>query len=141
MANSIHNSLWEWFLQCQSITKLFFNFSGAEDGDTAIVTSGDSVIEEYIDKSQRRQYAFELTRFLPISFEENDSGNVAMMEDTETIVQWVRDQCASGNYPVFPEGCVVEEVIVLDNYTGYVAAQDGNTAKYMIPFAIEYMKG
>lgn len=138
---SIHDALWEWFSHCASITKLFFNFSGQDDGDTAIATAGDTMIEEYIDKSQRRQYSFELVRFLPITFAENDPGNVAMMEDVETIAAWVEEQCAAGNYPKFPEGCAVEEVKILDSAIGYVAAQDENMAKYMIPFAIEYMKG
>ena len=138
---SIHDALWEWFLQCASITKLFFNFSGQDDGDTAIATAGDMLIEEYIDKSQRRQYSFELARFLPITFAENDPGNVAMMEDVEAIAAWVERQCAAGNYPEFPEGCAVENVKILDSTIGYVAAQDENMAKYMIPFAIEYMKG
>lgn len=138
---SIHDALWEWFSQCASITKLFFNFSGEDDGDTAIATAGDTLIEEYIDKSQRRQYSFELARFLPITFAENDPGNVAMMEDVEAIAAWVKEQCAADNYPVFPDGCTVEDVKILDSAMGYVAAQDENIAKYMIPFAIEYMKG
>ena len=138
---SIHDALWEWFLQCSGIAKLFFNFSGQADGDTAIATAGDTLIEEYIDKSQRRQYSFELVRFLPITFTENDPGNVAMMEDVETIAEWVRQQCAAGNYPEFPEGYAVEDICILDSAIGYVAAQDENMAKYMIPFAIEYTKG
>lgn len=141
MINSIHSALWEWFLQCQPITKLFFNFSGTDDGDTAIITSGDTVLEAYIDGSQRRQYAFELARYLPVTFAENDAGNVMMIEDAETVVEWVKQQCAAGNMPVFPDGYTIEEIDVLDSYTGYVAAQDENTAKYMIPFAIYYIKG
>ena len=43
-ATSIHDALWEWFLQCAKITKLYFNFSGTDDGDTAIATSGDTLI-------------------------------------------------------------------------------------------------
>ena len=54
-ATSIHDALWEWFLQCAKITKLYFNFSGTDDGDTAIATSGDTLTPEYIDGSQRRQ--------------------------------------------------------------------------------------
>lgn len=140
MNNSIHNALWEWFMQCAAITKLFFNFSSENDGDTVIIASGDSVIEEYIDGSARRQYTFELARFLPVTFTENDAGNVEMMEDVETIIRWAETQVAAGNFPQFPKGCSVESVSALDSYAGYVAAQDENTAKYMIPFAINYYK-
>ena len=141
MNTSIHNALWEWFAQCASITKLFFNFSGTEDEATVISTAGDIVLETYIDGSQRRRYSFELIRYLPATFEPNDPGNIAMMEDVEAIIEWVREQAASGNLPAFPNGQTAEEISVLDEYAGFVVGQDDNMAKYMIPFAIDYQKG
>lgn len=141
MNTSIHNALWEWFAQCASITKLFFNFSGTEDEATVISTAGDIVLGTYIDGSQRRRYSFELIRYLPATFKPNDPGNIAMMEDVEAIIEWVHEQAASGNLPAFPTGCAVEEISVLDEYAGSVVGQDDNMAKYMIPFAIDYMKG
>ena len=140
-ATSIHDALWEWFLQCAKITKLYFNFSGTDDGDTAIATSGDTLIAEYIDGSQRRKYAFDLVRYLPFTEAENDAGNVAMMEDVDAIIQWAEEQNAAGNLPELPDGYAAESVRVLDEYAGYVAAQDESRAKYMIPFAIDYIKG
>lgn len=139
-AESIHAALWDWFAGCASITRLFFNFSGTDDGDTVIATSGDMLLEDYISGMQRRRYAFDLIRYLPATFTENDPGNVDMMEDIDSIVQWVRQQNDAGNLPQFPDGCVAESIEVLDDRTGYVAATDQNMAKYMIPFAIEYMK-
>lgn len=139
-AESIHAALWEWFAGCASITRLFFNFSGTDDGDTVIATSGDMLLEDYISGMQRRRYAFDLIRYLSATFTENDPGNVDMMEDIDSIVQWVQQQNDAGNLPQFPDGCVAESIEVLDDRTGYVAATDQNRAKYMIPFAIEYMK-
>lgn len=140
-ATSIHDALWEWFLQCAKITKLYFNFSGTDDGDTAIATSGDTLIAEYIDGSQRRQYAFDLVRYLPFTEAENDAGNVAMMEDVDAIINWADEQNAAGNLPELPDGYAAESVRVLDEYAGYVVAQDESCAKYMLPFAIDYIKG
>lgn len=140
MINSIPSGLWEWFKGCADITRLFFNFSDSQDGATAISPAGDTVEEDYIDGSQRRQYTFELIRFLPISTEPNDSSNVEMMEDIENIVDWVERQDADGNYPELPEGRTAEKIEVLDTQTGYIALQDQNIAKYMIPFAMTYMK-
>ena len=140
-ATSIHDALWEWFLQCAKITKLYFNFSGTDDGDTAIATSGDTLIAEYIDGSQRRQYAFDLVRYLPFTETENDAGNVAMMEDVDAIIQWAEEQNAAGNLPELPDGYAAESVRVLDEYAGYAAAQDESRGKYIIPFAIDYIKG
>lgn len=139
-AESIHAALWDWFAGCASITRLFFNFSGTDDGDTVIATSGDMLLEDYISGMQRRRYAFDLIRYLPATFTENDPGNVDMMEDIDSIVQWVQQQNDAGNLPQFPDGCAAESIEVLDDRTGYVAATDQNRAKYMIPFAIEYMK-
>ena len=141
MINSIHGAIWEWFLGCAEITKLFFNFSEQNDGDTAIIPTGDTLIEEYIDGTQRRRYAFELARYLPITFAENDAGNVEMMEDVDAVVKWVEAQNGSGKLPKFPENYNAEQIEALDSYTGYAATQDPNTAKYMVPFAIEYTKG
>lgn len=137
---SIHAALWEWFAQCAAITRLFFNFSGADDGDTVIATSGDTLTKEYISGAQQRRYAFDLIRFLPATEEANDAGNVEMMEDVESIIAWVRAQNDTGNFPVLPAGHTVEQIDVLDNSTGYVAAQGDNMAKYMIPFAIDYTR-
>ena len=105
-----------------------------------IATSGDMLLEDYISGMQRRRYAFDLIRYLPATFTENDPGNVDMMEDIDSIVQWVQQQNDAGNFPQFPDGCAAESIEVLDDRTGYVAATDQNRAKYMIPFAIEYMK-
>ncbi|MBQ8508046.1 MAG: hypothetical protein IJ466_11535 [Clostridia bacterium] len=140
MIDSIHAALWEWFLQCSAITKLFFNFSTAKNADTVITTAGDSVLEEYIDGSQRRRYAFELSRFCPISFTKNDPGNVDMLEDAQAIAAWVEQQNDAGNLPALPNGCIVESVVLLDEYAGFVTAQNENTARYMIPFALDYTK-
>lgn len=140
MIDSIHAALWEWFLQCSAITKLFFNFSTAKNADTVITTAGDSVLEEYIDGSQRRRYAFELSRFCPVSFTKNDPGNVDMLEDAQAIAAWVEEQNDAGNLPALPNGCIVESVVLLDEYAGYVTAQNENTARYMIPFALDYTK-
>lgn len=141
MNKSIHIALWDWFAQCASITKLFFNFSGAADTDTVISTSGDIALETYIDGSARRRYSFELIRYLPATFEANDTGNIEMLEDVEKIAEWVHAQADAGRLPALPDSCTAESITVLDEYAGYASAQDGSMAKYMIPFALDYMKG
>lgn len=137
---SIPAGLWEWFGECAKITRLFFNFSDSEDGATAIVPAGDTVVENYIDGSQRRQYTFELVRFMPVSTEENDTSNLQMQEEMESIIEWVNAQNDDGNFPAMPSGKVAESIEIPETQTGYVAMQDQNIAKYMIPFALTYIK-
>lgn len=140
MTDSIHASLWEWFSQCSAITKRFFNFSTAKDSDTVISTAGDILLQDFIDGGQQRRYSFELSRFSPVTFTANDPGNVEMLEDVQTIAHWVEEQNAAGNLPVLPAGYSAESITVLDEYAGIVVAQNENIAKYMIPFALDYMK-
>lgn len=141
MTDSIHAALWEWFSQCSAITKLFFNFSTAKASDTVISTAGDTLLEDYIDGSQRRRYAFELSRYCPITFTKNDPGNVDMLEDAQAIAHWVEEQNAAGNLPELPAGYVADSIVLLDEYAGYTTGMNENTAKYMLPFALDYSKG
>lgn len=60
MANSIHAALWEWLSQCGGITKPFFNFGASADESTVISTSGESVLQDYIDGTQLMRYGFDL---------------------------------------------------------------------------------
>lgn len=140
MTKSIPAALWEWFAGCAEIARLFFNFGGDGDGDTVIAPSGDTLLDDYIDGSQRRRYAFELYRTLPLTTDPNDDGNVLMLEDVESVLQWVRDQNDDGNYPEFPDGCTIDSVSVLEDMNGYVSMVDQSTARYMIPMAITYIK-
>lgn len=141
MAKSIHDALWEWMQRCEGIARLFFNFSSAESGDTVIGTAGDTITEEYIDGSQLRRYSFELIRYLPYTTKENDDGNIAMLDEVESIAEWIRAQNEAGELPELPPGYSAESVTVLENYMGYVAAQGEDRAKYMMPIAMDYMKG
>ena len=139
--SGIHTALWRWLLGCASITKLFFNFGTEGDEVTGIATSGDTLVEAYIDGGQQRMYSFELIRFLPATFEANDQGNVQMMEDVERIIGWIERQSDAGNLPILPVGLTAEEISVVDEYNaGYVAAEDGGLAKYMIPLRMTYYK-
>ena len=86
MTKSIPAALWEWVAGCAEIARLFFNFGGDGDGDTVIAPSGDTLLDDYIDGSQRRRYAFELYRTLPLTTDPNDDGNVRMLEDVESVL-------------------------------------------------------
>ena len=140
MIDSIPAGLWEWFKSCEQITRLFFNFSDDQNESTAISPSGDTLLEDYIDGSQRRQYAFEVVRFLPATEEANDPGNVEMIEDVESLVEWVRAKDAAGEFPELPTGCFADGVQTLETSTGYVAMQSEGKTKYMLPFALTYIK-
>lgn len=140
MFDSIHAALWEWFSGCGLISQLFFNFGEAQSDSIAIATAGDTVLKNFIDGSQRRRYAFELVIMLPAAFAPNDPSNVDMIEQAEAIAQWIQQQNDDGNLPRLPPGRMAEEISILEESFAYVEADDQNLARYMIPFALDYMK-
>ena len=140
MIKSIHSALWEWFGQCPVAAKFFFNFGTSESSSAILATAGDTLTEDYIDGSQRRRYAFELNWIGPFTTDENDPGNIEILEEAQEIVRWVEEQISAGNLPQLPANCMLDGMEVLDEYAGYATALDSNTAKYMIPMAIDYIK-
>lgn len=139
MADSRHEAVWDWLTACPLIQDLFFNFAQGEPDSTQLIPS-ERIIEEYIDGSSLRRYDVELARFLPISFEPNDTGNIDMLLDVEALADWVAAQDDAGNLPEFPAGETVLEISVVPSASGFAAAQDGIRARYVIPFQIEYRK-
>lgn len=139
MANSKHEAVRAWLMKCPHIQDLFFNFSRAEDGNTQLIPS-ESVVDEYIDGSSRRYYECALTRYMTYSNEANDIANINDLVDFDQVALWVEEQNDEGHFPEFPEEESIMEIGVLPNSSGYIAAMDGETAKYMIQFRIEYIR-
>lgn len=139
-AGSAHQAVWDWMQECEYAGRLFFNFGDTQSGSTILLPT-DTMIEEYLDGSQLRRYAVELIRFLPVSWEANDTGNIEMLDQIEHIIEWLQAQEAAGNYPEFPEGMQAIAIRVLETEAGYAAASDGVHAKYVLPFSIEYFRG
>ena len=137
-SNDKHTTVWEWLRTCPHIGDMFFNASRAEDGNTQLVPSDQEVIR-YIDGSSLRNYNCALTRFMAYSQDPNDEANIAAVLDLEAVAEWIDAQMEAGTLPEFP-GCVVNEARVLPSESGYMVAQNGTLAKYMIQFQIEYMK-
>ena len=135
---SKHDAVRDWLLTCPSLTKLGFLFGRAESGGAVIIPS-DTQLAAYVDGSELRRYAFELAIYLPASYRFGE-GNVAQQEIVDGVAEWVAAQNAAGNLPAFPTGCQPIEARVLESEAPYIAAQDENVAKYVIPFAIDYYK-
>lgn len=132
MPETRHEAVWEWLLGCPYIGDLFFNATRAEDGNTQLVPS-ESVIASYIDGSKVYHYDVALTRVMPLSNDPNDTYNLDALIDFEQIADWIEE-----NPPVFPEGYIVYSAEVVPSMSGFIAAQDTESAKYMLQFQIEY---
>lgn len=134
-----HDAVWEWIQGCPLIGDLFFNASRAEDGNTQL-TPSETIVEEYIDGSSKRNYNCSLTRFIDFSTDPNDEYNVLALNNFEEIGEWAEEQMEIGNIPEFPDGCTVTDIRVLPNESGWMTAQDMMIAKFMIQFQIEYIR-
>lgn len=134
-----HQAVWEWLQTCPHITELFFNAARADGGYTQLVPA-ESVKEEYIDGTSLRSYECTLVRFMEISFEPNDETNIGDMVDFDLLGEWVEKQNRKQNFPAFPNGQTVQEIIVSPNQAGYMAMLDAGMAKYQLQFQIDYLK-
>ena len=128
-----HEAVWEWLLQCPYIGDLFFNATRAEDGNTQLVPS-ESIAEEYINGQKLMNYDVALTRVQSMSNDPNDTTNLELLVDFEQVAAWI-DQ----NLPVFPDGYTVCSAECQPSMSGFVAAQDMESGKYMIQFRIQYI--
>ena len=137
MASSKHRAVWDWLLTCPLIGDLFFNAAQPKAGATVLVPS-ESLVEEYIDGSQKRNYNCALTRFQSFSSDPNDMANIMTVTDLEALGDWVKAQFKAGHLPEFPEGYTITDIRVLPAEPGYMVATDFTWAKYMIQFQVEY---
>lgn len=128
-----HEAVWEWLLQCPYIGDLFFNATRAEDGNTQLVPS-ESIAEEYINGQKLMNYDVALTRVQAMSNDPNDTTNLELLVDFEQVAAWIDD-----NPPVFPDGYTVCSAEVQPSMSGFIAAQDMESGKYMIQFRIQYI--
>lgn len=144
MANDTrHEAVWDWLLTCPHIKDMFFNFSTVEDGGTVLVpltAFNDTAEQEFVDGSSIRVYDFNIVHFSVYSTAPNDRQNIDVLANVERIADWVTQQDAAGNYPVFPNGCHVLGIEVLPSNGGYVSAWDESGAKYMLQIRIRYEK-
>ncbi len=144
MAETKHDAVWAWLKGCPYIKDLFFNFSQVQNGGTALsplTAYNDTVVAEYTGGASLRQYDFTLIRFEACGFEPNERCNLEVLCDVERIASWADEQAAQGKLPAFPEGYTITGLEVLPSNTGYLAGMDGESAKYMLQFRIEYLKG
>lgn len=132
MPQTRHEAVWDWLQTCPYIGDLFFNATRAEDGNTQLVPS-ESVVAEYIDGSKVYHYDVALTRVMPLSNDPNDTYNMDTLIDFEQVAAWI-----DANLPIFPTGYTVYSAQVVPSMSGFIAAQDTESAKYMIQFQIEY---
>ena len=86
-----------------------------------------------------RAYDFSLIQYKPLNtVDVNSDENTDIMFDAEKLMEWIDEQEAKKNYPVFP-GCFVTKVENLQNMPS-VAGMDDNHTKYLFSCRITYLQ-
>lgn len=140
MANNKHDAVWEWLQSCPHIRDLFFDAADSHYEGTRLIPSESEIIQ-YLDGSKLMYYNCALTRYSAYSLEPNDTMNLENLVDFDLLSEWMEEQMALANLPMFPGKQSVLAVEVLPNESGFMVTQDLNQCKYMLQFRIEYLKG
>ena len=135
-----HDAVMQWLFQNEDVKRLYFNFSDTRDGNVTIATSsGNARLKTYLDGSEMKAYDFALIQYKPLNtIDVNSNENAEIMFDVEKLMEWVNEQEARKNYPVFP-GCFVTKVENLQNMPS-VAGMNDTEAKYLFSCRITYLQ-
>ena len=110
----------DYMLQCSGITDtpLYFNFINAKDDTKQFITvSNDVNIQRpYVDGSIQKRYQMTVIVYRSISdvplarLPGYPSENVEDIADVQTLIDWIRTQNNSGNYPDFGDKCIIDRI-------------------------------
>ena len=151
----------DFLLTCPTIysNPLFFNFINAKDKNKQVVTiaTNNSINEKYIDGSVLRRYTFSIIDFCSVSYQaipkntvipgtstmtDYVSENVADLGLVQNVLDWIKEQDDSGNYPDFGEDCIIEKMATttdVPNLNGVDTQVSPALAKYSITIQIDYL--
>lgn len=138
MSTSIHRAVWDWLKSCPDVQKLSFNYGTARDGQM-LIRPTRSVSMDFMGGKKLYEYRVELTVFKPLTFDANDDGNIGMLEQVDSIAEWIHDRSESGDLPILPDGYAFDGLDLYEAQTEFAIAMDGAFAKYVIPFTITYI--
>lgn len=140
-ADSRHEAMWNWLYACPDLSALFFAFSNNETGNTVLVPMAkEKIAKSYLNGDSIRHYDFTLVQYTKANQDTpNNTENVHIMVDVESIMDWVETQNKERNFPDFPAGCTVQKVETLQSMPT-IAGQDEIGAKYMFACRVIYLK-
>lgn len=129
---------------------LFFNFAKAEDNNKQLVAvATDKKVERpYIDGSVLKRFTFTLIDYRSVIYQAvvKEAGypneNVEELLDVQSIIDWIDEQNADGNFPNFGEDCVIDEIKALTDtprLSGVDSSASPALAKYSVSIQILYL--
>lgn len=134
---TVIDSLYHYFNDCELLQdgKLNVNFLPPEDREYTIdVVPAAQVVKRYINGSCVKQYIFVIGSRAFYSPDVNEG--LASCGFYEELAAWMEEQSKRGNLPVMEDGQLARKVEAKS--TGYLYANEADTARYQIQCRLEY---
>lgn len=118
---------------------LYFNTINLAPYNASMITGTDTLIREFIDGSQQRQYVCQIA-----FMREYDTGtsdvNMIAMDEAQNFNRWIEEQNDKGIYPIFDENDNIEKIEGTTQIPEMSVDPDSSIARYTMSIRILYRK-
>ena len=139
MADTIIQSLWDYFLACPLMCdrKINVDFLPEKSLEYSIdTTPATEIIKQYVDGSSVRQYLFVIRSVQ--DYVSDVLQNIANSGFFESLSNWLEEQTRKKNFPTLPSGKEPQKIEAQS--TGYLFVSGPDTGKYQIQCRLQYFQ-
>ena len=139
MADTIIQSLWDYFLACPLMCdrKINVDFLPEKSLEYSIdTTPASEIIKQYVDGSSVRQYLFVIRSVQ--DYGSDVLQNIANSGFFESLSNWLEEQRRKKNFPTLPSGKEPQKIEAQS--TGYLFVSGPDTGKYQIQCRLQYFQ-
>lgn len=139
MADTIIQSLWDYFLTCPLMgdRKINVDFLPEKSLEYSIdTTPATEIVKQYVDGSSVRQYLFVIRSVQ--SYGSDVLQNIANSGFFESLSNWLEEQTRKKNFPTLPRGKEPQKIEAQS--TGYLFISGPDTGKYQVQCRLQYFQ-
>ena len=139
MADTVIQSLWDYFLTCplMSDRKINVDFLPVKSLEYSLdTTPATEIVKQYVDGSSVRQYLFVIRSVQ--DYGSDVLQNIANSGFFESLSNWLEEQTRKKNFPALPSGKEPQKIEAQS--TGYLFVSGPDTGKYQIQCRLQYFQ-
>lgn len=139
MADTVIQSLWDYFLTCPLMgdRKINVDFLPEKSLEYSIdTTPATEIVKQYVDGSSVRQYLFVIRSVQ--DYGSDVLQNIANSGFFESLSNWLEEQTRKKNFPALPSGKEPQKIEAQS--TGYLFVSGPDTGKYQIQCRLQYFQ-
>ena len=139
MADTVIQSLWDYFLTCPLMgdRKINVDFLPEKSLEYSIdTTPATEIVKQYVDGSSVRQYLFVIRSVQ--DYGSDVLQNIANSGFFESLSNWLEEQTRRKNFPALPSGKEPQKIEAQS--TGYLFVSGPDTGKYQIQCRLQYFQ-